>query len=155
MAVAVGQEAPDFTLRNPAGEMVSLSSFRGKTNVVLLFYPLAFSGVCTTQLTQVGTESSRYAEGDAQVIAVSVDSWFCQGVFQEQVGAADAIFLSDFEPKGEVARAYGAYLDLGWSTRAAFVIDKAGIVRHADVLAVPTERPSEDAYFASLATCAV
>jgi mycoredoxin-dependent peroxiredoxin len=155
MAVDIGHEAPDFTLRDREGNDVSLSSFRGKKNVVLLFYPLAFSGVCTTQLTELGAGYDTYADGDAQVVAVSVDSFFCQGAFQDQVGADQALFLADFEPKGAVARTYGVYLDLGWSTRAAFIIDKAGIVQHADVMAVPTDRPDEAAYLASLSTCAV
>jgi mycoredoxin-dependent peroxiredoxin len=155
MAIDVGQEAPDFTLKAGDGSEVTLSSFRGQKNVVLLFYPLAFSGVCTTQLTAVGTSYDRYAEGNAQVIAISVDSFFVQGAFQEKVGANDAIFVGDFEPKGEVARRYGVYMDIGWSTRAAFVIDKSGIVQHADVLAVPTDLPDDAAYLASLSTCAV
>ena len=148
--VEVGQEAPDFTLKNRAGEDVTLSSFRGK-NVVLLFYPLAFSGTCTKQLTDVGTDAHRY--GDAEVIAISVDSRYVQGVFQDQVGAKNATFLADFEPKGAVARAYDVWMDIGWSTRAAFVIDKSGIVQQAEVMAVPTDRPSEDAYLAALAAC--
>ena len=155
MSIEVGQQAPDFTLKASDGNEVTLSSFRGNKNVVLLFYPLAFSGVCTTQLTDMGASYDQYTEGDAQVIAVSVDSFFVQGAFQEKVGATDAIFAGDFEPKGEVARRYGAYLDIGWSTRAAFVIDKAGVVQHADVMAVPTDRPDEAAYLASLSTCAV
>jgi mycoredoxin-dependent peroxiredoxin len=155
MSIDVGQEAPDFTLKAGDGNEVTLSSFRGNKNVVLLFYPLAFSGVCTTQLTEMGASYDQYTEGDAQVIAVSVDSFFVQGAFQEAVGASGALFVGDFEPKGEVARRYGVYLDMGWSTRAAFVIDKAGVVQHADVMAVPTDRPDEAAYLASLSTCAV
>lgn len=147
----VGQEAPDFTLRNRDNEDVTLSSFRGEKNVVLLFYPLAFSGTCMKQFIDLGTSVGRY--GDAEILAISVDSRYVQGVFQDQVGANNATFLADFEPKGAVARAYDVWMDVGWSTRAAFVIDKSGVVRHADVMAVPTDRPSEDAYLAALAAC--
>ena len=81
MAVEVGQEAPDFTLKNPDNENVTLSSFRGRKNVVLVFYPLAFSGDCTTQLTQVRDSSGRYSQSDAQVLGISVDSRYVQGKF--------------------------------------------------------------------------
>ena len=75
MAVEVGQEAPDFMLKNHTGDEVTLSSFRGAKNVVLVFYPLAFSGVCTTQFSEVGPREGRYADERAQVLGVSVDSF--------------------------------------------------------------------------------
>ena len=153
MSIDVGQEAPDFTLKNPDNEDVTLSSFRGKQNVVVMFYPLAFSGVCTAQLTQVAADEGRYAGEDAQVLGISVDSRHAQGAFARSLGLDHAILLADFEPKGAVARAYGVYLeDRGTSARASFVIDKAGIVRSVQVVPGP-ERPSEDEYFAALATC--
>jgi mycoredoxin-dependent peroxiredoxin len=157
MAIEVGQEAPDFTLKNPAGDDVTLSSFRGQKNVVLAFYPLAFSPVCTDQLTQMGGNGSKYADSDAQVIAVSVDSRYAQAAFAQSIGAADSVtFLADFEPKGATSQAYGVYLDAaGISGRATFVIDKAGVVQGVSLTAVPTDMPDEDAYFATLATCSV
>lgn len=156
MAVDVGQEAPDFTLPSRGGETITLSDYRGKKNVVLVFYPLAFSGVCTKQLTAIGENETRYAGSDAQVIAISVDSHFAQSAFADSLGLTDTVMAADFEPKGAVARDYGVYLDeRGISTRASFVIDKAGVVRHADVKPTPADVPDEEAYFAALATCDV
>lgn len=156
MGIEVGQEAPDFTLANRDGEDVSLSSYRGQRNVVLIFYPLAFSGTCTKQFTEMNGNGDAYATSDAQVIAVSVDNRFSQGAFQDQLGTDHVLFLGDFEPKGAVAREYGVYLDArGHPTRASFVIDKAGIVRSAQVMAVPTDLPDEASYFEALAQCDV
>jgi mycoredoxin-dependent peroxiredoxin len=156
VAIEVGQEAPDFTLKNTDGEDVTLSSFRGNKNVVLAFYPLAFSPVCTDQLTQMGGNADKYAGSDAQVLAVSVDSRYAQAAFADSIGAAGSVtFLADFEPKGATSEAYGVYLDgPGISGRATFVIDKAGIVQGASLTAVPTDMPDENEYFATLATCA-
>jgi peroxiredoxin len=154
MPVEVGQEAPDFTLKSHHGEEVALSSFRGSRNVVLVFYPLAFSGVCTRQLTQIGEHESRYAEGDAQVIGISVDSRHALRRFAEDLGLTDTILLADFEPKGEVSRRYGVYQeDRGSSARATFVIDKQGIVRGVSLTEHPGQMPDEEDSFRSLAAC--
>ena len=156
MAIETGQEAPDFTLKDPAGEEVSLSSFRGSRNVVLVFYPGAFSGVCTAQLSAIGAHADRYADRDAQVIGVSVDSRHSQGAFARELGLTDAILLADFHPKGEVSRRYDAYLDdFGFSARATFVIDKAGIVRGVSLTENPGQTPDEEEYFRALAACGV
>ncbi len=155
MAIEVGQEAPDFTLKGPGGEEVTLSSYRGTKNVVLVFFPLAFSGICTKQLTEIGAHESQYADADAQVIGVSVDSHHANTAFAKSLGLSNALLLADFQPRGAVARAYGVYMDEpGISMRASFVIDKQGIVRHAEVQAPPTI-PDEDAYFAALTACNV
>jgi peroxiredoxin (alkyl hydroperoxide reductase subunit C) len=154
MAIEVGQEAPDFTLKNPDDEDVTLSSFRGRKNVVLVFYTLAFSEVCTTQLTQVRTSGERYADGDAQVLGVSVDSRYVQGRFAAELGLTDAILLADFEPKGMVSRAYGVYREQnGFSGRATFVIDKEGIVQGVSLTEHPGLMQEEEHYFAALSVC--
>jgi peroxiredoxin len=128
--VEVGQEAPDFTLRDGENQEVTLSSFRGRRNVVLVFYPLAFSPTCTRQLTAIGGREAEYAGADAQVIGVSVDSRWAQRAFAESLGLSDTILLADFEPKGAVSRLYGAYRDEdGTTERALFVIDGGGIIR--------------------------
>ncbi len=156
MAVQVGQEAPDFTLPSRGGEKVTLSDFRGEKNVVLVFFPLAFSGICTTQLTEIGGNEARYADADAQVIAISVDSHYAQSAFADQIGLEGTVMAADFEPKGAVAREYGVYLDeRGVSTRASFVIDKEGVVRYADVKPTPADVPDEESYFAALAACEI
>jgi peroxiredoxin (alkyl hydroperoxide reductase subunit C) len=153
MPVEVGQEAPDFTLKNQSGEHVTLSSFRGTKNVVLMFYPLAFSGTCTRQFTDISAHEGRYAEEQSQVLGISVDSFHGQAAFATSLGLDATMMLADFEPKGAVARDYGVYLDeRGHSARATFVIDKQGIVRRAEVAPSP-ELPDEDAVMASLTTC--
>lgn len=155
MAVRVGQEAPDFTLKNQSGEEVSLSSFRGAKNVVLMFYPLAFSGGCTKQFTDISAHEGRYAGEQAQVIGVSVDSFHGQAAFAKSLGLDATMMLADFEPKGAVARDYGVYNDeRGHSRRATFVIDKRGIIQRAEVVTTP-EVPDEDAVMAALNTCNV
>lgn len=155
MAVEVGQEAPDFGLRNTAGEIVNLSDFRGR-NVVLVFYPSAFSGVCSKQFTSIGSNEARYARTNAQVIGISVDGFNSQRVFAEQMGLEDTILLSDAHPKGAVAALYGTYWEkAGISTRATFVVDKNGVVRSASVLDSPGDMPDEEEYFSALATCTI
>ena len=156
MPVEVGQEAPDFTLKNPDNEDVTLSSFRGHRNVVLVFYPLAFSEECTSQLTQVRDSSGRYSKSDAQVLGVSVDSRYVQGKFAEELGLTDAVLLADFEPKGMVSQTYGVYRDAnGFSGRASFVIDMEGIVRGTTLTDNPGQIPDEEEYFAALAVCSL
>jgi mycoredoxin-dependent peroxiredoxin len=151
-----GQEAPDFTLKNPANEDVTLSSFRGRKNVVLVFYPGAFSSVCTRQLTQINEHGDRYAESDAQVLGVSVDSRYAQGAFAKELGLTDTILLADFEPKGEVSRAYGMYnAERGSSARGTFVIDKQGIVQGVSLPDAPGQMPDEEEYFQTLSVCPV
>lgn len=152
MAIEVGQPAPDFTLPTRDGQQVSLSDFRGK-NVVLAFFPLAFSGVCTAQFTDIGQSEGKYTEGNAQVIGISVDSHYALSAWAESLGLSNTILLADFEPKGDVAKAYGTYLDMGFSNRATFIIDKDGIVRDAQVMASPLDQPSVEQYFQTLAAC--
>lgn len=154
MSVAVGQEAPDFTLKNQEGKGVSLSSFRGEKNVVLLFYPAAFSGVCTTQLTRLGGREAQFAGEDAQLVGISVDNHYSQKAFAESLGLGDTLLLADFHPKAAVAKAYDVYMDgPGFSGRATFVIDKQGIVQSAVVADVPSDDIDEEQYLATLATC--
>jgi mycoredoxin-dependent peroxiredoxin len=155
MAIEVGRRAPDFTLKDTAGEPVTLSSFHGRKNVVLVFYPTAFSAFCTTQLRAIGENEARYTEGEAQVIGVSVDSHHSQARFAEDLGLTDTILLADFHPRGAVADAYGVYLpDWGTAARATFVIDKAGVIRARHLTDTPLTIPDQDDYFATLAACA-
>jgi peroxiredoxin len=154
VAVEVGQEAPDFTLRDQRGEPRSLSSLLEDGSVVLVFYPLAFSGTCTRQLTAIGGNLARYAGEDGRVVGISVDSHHAQRAFAESLGLDGAVMLADFEPKGEVARRYGVYLDeRGYSNRASFVIDRDRVVRAAEVMAVTRDIPDEEALIAALSTC--
>jgi peroxiredoxin len=140
MAIQVGEKAPDFELKDNHGRTVKLSGFRGDKNVVVLFYPFAFTGVCTGELCEVRDNLPKFADRDTQVLAVSNDSIHTLRVFAEQEGL-DYPLLSDFWPHGEVSRAYGVFdEDKGCAVRGSFVIDKEGVVRWTVVNALPDAR---------------
>src|SRR4029078_6959808 len=105
MAVEVGDKAPDFTLKDQHGQAATLSDFRGEKNVVIIFYPFAFTGVCTGELCAVRDERATFENDNVQVVTISVDSEFSHRVFAEQEKLSFPL-LSDFWPHGEVARAY-------------------------------------------------
>lgn len=129
MAVEVGSQAPDFTLRDENGQEVALSSLHGG-NVVLIFFPAAFSGICTKELRQASELAELYDAAGAKVFGVSVDSPYCLKAWKRQE-ALEAGLLSDFHPKGAVAEAYDAYIpEAGVATRATYVIDREGKVAH-------------------------
>ena len=133
MGVSVGDEAPDFELSDQTGSKVKLSDFRGKQNVVLVFYPFTFTGVCQGELCELRDDLSSFATSDAQVLAVSCDSRFAQAKWAEEQGFGFPL-LSDFWPHGAVSRAYGVFNEeRGCANRATFVIDKSG--RVADTFA--------------------
>jgi mycoredoxin-dependent peroxiredoxin len=128
MSVNVGQEAPDFTLKDHNGNDVTLSSFRGEKSVVLVFYPFTFTGVCQGELCELRDDLSQYESAGAQVLAVSCDTRHAQKLWAEQQGYTFPL-LSDFWPHGAVSRAYGVFNEqLGCANRATFVIDKDGKV---------------------------
>lgn len=129
----VGDMAPDFTVPDQNGNQVTLSSFRGKKNVVLVFHPLAFTSVCTVQMPGYSKERQSFEGLDAQVLGISVDSAPAHKAWAEQIGGIDYPLLADFWPHGEVAKKYGILRDEGYSERATFVIDKKGIIRHIEV----------------------
>ncbi len=140
MAVDVGQEAPDFELNDQHGQPVRLSSLRGAKNVVLVFYPLAFSGVCTGELCALRDDFPEVSRDDVELLTVSVDSTF---VLRKWADAENFAFglLSDFWPHGGVATLYGVFDEnKGVATRGTFVIDKAGVVRWKIVNPIPQAR---------------
>lgn len=150
MALEIGTEAPDFTLNDSNGEAVTLSQFRGKP-VYLNFFPAAFSPVCVDWFGRIGADGTPYA--DAVVIGVSVDGRWTLNEFKDQMKANDVHFLSDFQPRGDVATLYGTFLEqAGVSGRATYVIDADGIIVDVDHVA-PLETPDADRLIASLATC--
>jgi peroxiredoxin len=133
MAVEVGSEAPGFTLNDYNREKVSLASFRGKKNVLVVFYPFAFSGVCTGELCQVRDELADYQNDKVQILGVSVDSVHGLKAWAKQEGYEFPL-LSDFWPHGEVAKAYGVFNEAaGMANRGTFLIDTEGIVQFAEV----------------------
>ncbi|GGW39071.1 peroxiredoxin [Streptomyces lucensis JCM 4490] len=140
MAIQVGDKAPDFELKDNHGRTVKLSDFHGEKNVVLLFYPFAFTGVCTGELCELRDNLPKFADRDTQLLAVSNDSVHTLRVFAEQEGLEYPL-LSDFWPHGEVSRAYGVLdEDKGCAVRGTFVIDKEGVVRWTVVNGLPDAR---------------
>jgi peroxiredoxin len=153
MAVEVGQQAPDFTLRDHNGEKWTLSEKRG-SNVVLVFYPLSFSGICTQELKQLTANSEQFANHDAEIVGISVDSKYTQNAFRKAEDLA-ATLLADFQPRGAVADQYGVFIaEAGIANRGTFVIDKEGKIVEKIVTSVGEARDI-DAYLTALRLCPV
>ncbi len=132
MAVEVGSPAPDFTLKNQDGQEVSLADFAGGKAVLLVFYPFAFSGICTGELCSVRDDLSSFQNDDVQVLGVSCDTTWSLKVWAQQEGYEFPL-LSDFWPHGAVSESYGVFsADLGFAFRGTFLIDSDGIVRFAE-----------------------
>lgn len=126
--VEVGAAAPDFTLKNQHGEDVTLSGLRGR-NVVVVFYPFAFSGICTGELCELRDNLSIFEDADAEVLAISCDPMFSLRAWADQDGYSFSL-LSDFWPHGAVARSYGVFEEgPGAASRGTYVIDREGVVR--------------------------
>jgi mycoredoxin-dependent peroxiredoxin len=133
MPIEVGALAPDFTLRDQNNEEITLSSFHGKKAVLLVFYPLAFTGICTGELCAVRDDLPTFQNDDVQVITVSVDSSYTHKIFAEREGYQFPL-LSDFWPHGGVAQRYGVFNETaGFANRGTFLIDRDGIVRFAEM----------------------
>ena len=153
MALEIGKKAPGFTLVDTEKNQVSLSSFEGK-NVLILFFPMAFTGVCTKELCSIRDNIALYNATNAQVLGISVDSPFTLARFKGEQGLNFPL-LSDFNK--EVSASYGALYDtfIGWmkgvSKRSAFVLDKEGTVKYAEVLDSAGDLPNFEAIQATLA----
>jgi mycoredoxin-dependent peroxiredoxin len=133
MAPEVGTEAPDFSLKDQNNQEVTLSSFRGKRSVLVVFYPFAFSGICTSELCSVRDDLPNFQNDDVQILAISVDHPFTLKAWSDAQGY-DFPLLADFWPHGEVAQAYGVFNDTrGMALRGTFLVDKDGIVRFSEV----------------------
>ena len=154
MSISVGQKAPDFTLFSSDKTEVSLSSFAGK-NVVVLFFPLAFTGVCTAELCSLRDDIASYQNLNAQVLGISVDSLFTLEKFKAEQNLNFPL-LSDFNK--EAATAYGALYEnfvlgmRGVAKRSAFVVDATGTVQYAEILESAGDLPNFEAVKATLAT---
>jgi mycoredoxin-dependent peroxiredoxin len=144
MAIEIGNEAPDFELPDQHGTPVKLSSFRGAKNVVLVFYPLAFSGVCSGELCALREDFPEVNRDDVAVLTVSIDSVFTHRAWADQENFQFSL-LSDFWPHGSVAKEYGVFDEgRGVATRGTFVIDKNGTVRWYVVNPIPQARDIAD-----------
>jgi peroxiredoxin (alkyl hydroperoxide reductase subunit C) len=125
----VGEIAPDFTLRDQQGKKVSLSDYKGVKNVVIVFYPFAFSGICTGELCEIRDNLGDFESDDVQVLAVSCDHMFTQRAWSDVEGYFFPM-LSDYWPHGATAQAYGVFEQSGgFSIRGTFLIDRDGVIR--------------------------
>ncbi|MGH3674916.1 MAG: peroxiredoxin [Mycobacterium sp.] len=144
MTIDVGRPAPDFTLKDQHGQDVTLSSLRGDKAVVVMFYPFAFSGICTNELTDIRDDPSAFVNDDVQLLAISCDPMFALRAFAEHDGLTYPL-LSDFWPHGEVAKAYGVFdEDRGCAIRGSFVVDRTGRVAWKVENALPRARDLTD-----------
>jgi peroxiredoxin len=140
MALKPGDAAPDFTLPATVGDKVTLSDYRGKKNVLLMFYPLDFSPVCSVENRECTEMLPTKGADDVQVLGISVDSLWSHKAFAAQNGITYPL-LADFHPKGAVAQKYGVYLpEKGISARTAFVIGKDGRIRDVIASDIPVAR---------------
>ncbi|BCJ51285.1 peroxiredoxin [Actinoplanes sp. NBRC 14428] len=139
MPIDVGAQAPDFTLKDQNNQDITLTAFRGRKAVLLVFYPLAFSGTCQGELHEIKTNLPAYANEHLQVLTLSVDSVYSHKVWADREGY-DFPLLSDFWPHGAVARSYDVFNeDRGYANRGTFLLDPAGTVRFAE-MNLPGER---------------
>jgi peroxiredoxin (alkyl hydroperoxide reductase subunit C) len=132
-AVAVGDTAPDFTLPDQNNEEITLSSYRGSRAVLIVFYPLAFTGICTRELDAIRDDPATFRDGAVEVLTISVDSSYSNKIFSERENF-EFHLLSDFWPHGAVAQQYGVFNETtGFANRGTFLVDVDGIVRFAEL----------------------
>lgn len=149
MALENDTQAPDFQLVNQFGQTIQLSDFRGEKSVALVFFPLAFSGTCTTELCELRDNLSLFQDSGVELIGISVDSRYTLRAWGEQEGYHFNL-VADFWPHGAVAKEYGVFLERkGYANRATFLIDTNGIIR-ASFITAPGEARSLAAYRAAL-----
>ena len=142
--LTVGEPAPDFTLRDQFGQDVSLSGLRGRKAVAILFYPYAFSGVCTGEMAEVRDRLAEFMTFDSEVLAISCDPIHSLRAFADQDGLNFPL-LSDFWPHGEVTRSYGVFNETkGCPRRSSYVVDRDGLVRWAVHNATPEGRDLDE-----------
>jgi peroxiredoxin len=150
MALENDTQAPDFDLANQFGEHIRLSQFRGKKPVALVFFPLAFSSTCTSELCTLRDNIAMFQSQGIELIGISVDSKATLRAFAEKEGY-DFTLLADFWPHGEVAKEYGVFLEeKGFANRATFLIDSSGVIR-ASFITAPGEARSLEEYKAAVA----
>jgi peroxiredoxin len=148
--IAAGEPAPDFTLRDQDGEDVSLSDYRGK-RVLFVFFPFAFSGVCSDQLSVYQEVKPEIKAKGVELVGISIDHIHALKTFREKLGI-DTTLLADFEPKGEVAKAYGSYFEpAGMANRTLVLIDADGNVEWSYEAPSPGEAPGANIIFDALA----
>jgi peroxiredoxin len=144
MPIAVGDQAPDFALKDQHGRTVRLADLRGRKAALVVFYPWAFSGVCGGELHAMQADLDDLVSDEVELVTVSTDSMYALRSFADQEGFTFPM-LSDFWPHGEVARAYGVLNeDIGIALRGTFLVDRDGVVRWTVLNGIPDARDVED-----------
>jgi peroxiredoxin len=144
MALSIGDEAPDFELKDQHGQTVRLSSLRGEKAALVVFYPWAFSGTCSGELQALQERQGELVSDDLAVLTVSTDPMYALRAFADQHGFTFPL-LSDFWPHGAVASAYGVLSDeVGIALRGTFLVDKQGVVRWSVVNDIPDARDIDE-----------
>ena len=130
--IAVGDQAPDFSLHDQNNELFTLSEYRGDKAVLIVFYPLAFTGVCSGELGEINVKIDQFQNDVVQTVTISIDSVYTHKVFADREGFEFPL-LSDFWPHGAVAELYGVFNDqAGFANRGTFLVDRDGVVRFAE-----------------------
>ena len=143
MALSIGDQAPDFTLNDQTRTPVTRSAFLGQKHVLVVFYPLAFSGVCTGELCTLRDSIASFRSDEVETLAISVDSSAATAAWAAKEGFEFPL-LSDFWPHGEVAERYGVFdAERGLAMRGTFLVDKDGVIRFAEVNAIPEARDQQ------------
>ena len=144
MTIEIGNSASDFKLKNQHGEEISLSMFKGKKNVVVLFYPFAFSGICTGELCGLRDDLASFQNDNVELLAISCDPMYSLKAYAEKEGYKFSL-LADFWPHGEVAKKYGVFNEeRGCAIRGTFIIDKSGILRWSVINSIGDARKLVD-----------
>jgi peroxiredoxin len=148
----IGDEAPDFVLSSQDGKKIRLSDYRGKKNVMLAFFPQAFTPVCSHQLPSYSKQIDKFEKLNTQVLAIGVGSLPVHNAWIETLGGLNFPLLSDWVPAGEISQKYDSFIPrIGYGKRAIFVIDKEGIIRYIDIPHEMNEGPpDEDKIFSAL-----
>ncbi|MGW5268866.1 peroxiredoxin (alkyl hydroperoxide reductase subunit C) [Rhodococcoides kroppenstedtii] len=150
MPLEVGAQAPEFTLKDQNNQPVSLSDYRGRKNVLLIFFPLAFTGTCQGELCRVRDELPKFENDETAVVAISVGPPPTHKIWAAEQGYLFPL-LSDFWPHGEVAQQYGVFNDkLGFANRGTFLVDTEGVIRFAEMMG-PGEARDQGAWENALA----
>ena len=151
MPLEVGAQAPEFTLKDQNNQPVSLSDYRGRKNVLLIFFPLAFTGTCQGELCRVRDELPKFENDETAVVAISVGPPPTHKIWAAEQGYLFPL-LSDFWPHGEVAQQYGVFNEkLGFANRGTFLVDTEGVIRFAEMMG-PGEARDQGAWEKALAT---
>lgn len=150
MPLDVGVQAPDFVLKDQNNQKVRLSDFRGGKNVLLVFYPLAFTGTCQGELRAIQDNLNDFVNDSTQALSISVDSAYAHKIWADREGYTFPL-LADFWPHGAVAQTYGVFSDeRGTANRGTFVIDREGVIRFAEMTR-PGEARDQDGWRKALA----